>query len=163
MAQVRKELGFPPLVTPSSQLVGAQAVMNVLFGRYKMITNQTKDYVYGLYGKPPVPVDPEIQKLVLKGYPRGETPITSRAADLLEPELEKAKEATKDLAKSLEDVLIYALFPNTGLQFLKWKYGIEPLPDSVKPITLEEVQKEEERVQLAREGKLIRKEECPSA
>ncbi len=161
VARVRKELGSPPLVTPSSQLVGAQAVMNVLFGRYKMITNQTKDYVYGLYGKPPAPVDPEIQKIVLKGYPRGETPINCRAADLLEPELEKAKEDTKDIAKSLEDVLIYALFPTSGMQFLKWKYGVEPMPDSVKPITLEDVKKEEELVRLAREGKLIRKEDCP--
>jgi pyruvate carboxylase subunit B len=161
IAIVRKELGSPPLVTPSSQLVGAQAVMNVLFGRYKMITNQTKDYVYGLYGKPPVAIDQKIQKLALKGYPRGETPITCRAADLLKPELDKAREATQDVAKSIEDVLIYALFPNTGLSFLKWKYGMEPIPESVKPVSLEAVEEEENLVQLAREGKLIKKEDCP--
>jgi len=160
IAIVRKELGSPPLVTPSSQLVGAQAVMNVLFGRYKMITNQTKDYIYGLYGKPPVAIDSEIQKLALKGYPRGETPITCRAADLLEPELEKAREATRNVAKSIEDVLVYALFPNTGLSYLKWKYGLEPVPESVKAVLLEDVEKEEELVQLAREGKLIKKEDC---
>ena len=160
LPRVRKELGYPPLVTPTSQIVGIQAVQNVLFGRYKMISDQVKDYVYGLYGKPPAPVDPEVQKTVLAGYERGETPITCRAADLLEPELEKAREATKDVAKSIEDVLVYALFPNTGLSYLKWKYGLEPVPESVKPVSLEDVEKEEALVQLAREGKLIKKEDC---
>ncbi len=80
LPRVRKELGYPPLVTPTSQIVGIQAVQNVLFGRYKMISGQVKDYVYGLYGKPPAPIDPEVQKIVLKGYERGETPITCRAA-----------------------------------------------------------------------------------
>jgi len=129
--RVRKELGYPPLVTPTSQIVGVQAVQNVLAGRYKMVSRQVKDYAYGLYGRPPVPIDPEIQKLILKNYERGETPITSRAADALEPELEKAEEATKGIAKDIGDVLIYALFPNTGMQFLKWKYGLEtPPPES---------------------------------
>jgi len=77
LPRVRKELGYPPLVTPTSQIVGIQAVQNVLFGRYKVISAQVKDYVYGLYGRPPAAVDPEIQKIVLKGYERGETPITS--------------------------------------------------------------------------------------
>ena len=86
LPQVRKELGYPPLVTPTSQIVGIQAVQNVLFGRYKMISDQVKDYCYGLYGKPPVAIDPKVQKIVLKGYERGETPITCRAADILEPE-----------------------------------------------------------------------------
>jgi len=63
-------------------------VLNVLFGKYKMVTNEVKDLVYGLYGKTPTPVDPEVQKKVLKGYKRGETPVTGRAADYLEPELE---------------------------------------------------------------------------
>ena len=91
VAVTRKELGTPPLVTPTSQIVGVQAVLNVLFGKYKMVTNEVKDLVYGLYGKTPTPVDPEVQKKVLKGYKRGETPITGRAADYLEPELEKAR------------------------------------------------------------------------
>ena len=78
----RKELGTPPLVTPTSQIVGVQAVMNVLFGKYKMITNQVKDLVYGLYGKTPTPIDPEIQKIVLKNYKRGQTPVTGRAGRL---------------------------------------------------------------------------------
>ncbi|MFH1933245.1 MAG: pyruvate carboxylase subunit B, partial [Pseudomonadota bacterium] len=87
VAVARKELGTPPLVTPTSQIVGVQAVLNVLFGRYKMVTNEVKDLVYGLYGKTPTPVDPEVRKKVLKGYKRGDTPITGRAADYLEPEL----------------------------------------------------------------------------
>ena len=67
LPRVRKELGFPPLVTPTSQIVGAQAVQNVLFGRYKMVSGQVKDYVYGLYGRSPAPIDPKVQKIVLKG------------------------------------------------------------------------------------------------
>ncbi len=100
LPQTRKELGYPPLVTPTSQIVGIQAVMNVLMGRYKMISGEIKDYCYGLYGAPPAPIDKEIQKMCLKGYKRGETPMTNRAADALEPEMEKAREATKDIAKN---------------------------------------------------------------
>jgi len=133
LPRVREELGSPPLVTPSSQIVGIQAVQNVLFERYEMISNQVKDLCYGLYGVTPAPIDPEIKKLCLKGYERGETPITSRAADILPPELEKAREAMKGLAKDIKDVLIYALFPTTGERFLKWKYGLEPIPDECKP------------------------------
>ena len=123
--RTRKDMGYPPLVTPTSQIVGVQAVLNVLFGRYKMITQQVKDYFYGLYGRPPAPVNPEVQKLALKGYPRGETPIDCRAADVLEPEMEKAREATRGIARSRGDVLIYALYPQPGLEFLKRKYGLE--------------------------------------
>ena len=146
----RRELGTPPLVTPTSQIVGVQAVLNVLLGKYKMITNQVKDLVYGLYGKTPTPVDPEVQKKVLKGYKRGETPITGRAADFIEPELEKDREKIGDLAKTEEDLLTYALYPTTGEQFLKWKYGLEEKPDSVKPKTLEDVKKEDELIEKAR-------------
>jgi len=154
LPRVRKELGYPPLVTPTSQIVGIQAVQNVLFGRYKMISGQVKDYVYGLYGKPPAPIDPEVQKIVLKGYERGETPITCRAADMLEPELDKAKEATKDIAKDIGDVLIYALYPTTGMRFLRWKYGLETPPPEVKPKTMEDVKREDELIAKAKEGKL---------
>ena len=132
LPRTRKELGFPPLVTPTSQIVGSQAVSNVLFGRYKMISKEVKDYVFGLYGHAPAPIDPEVQKIVLKGYERGETPITCRAADLLEPEMEKAWEASKGIARNVQDVLIYALFPTTGLRFLKWKYGLEAPPAETK-------------------------------
>ncbi|MFH1003309.1 MAG: pyruvate carboxylase subunit B, partial [Chloroflexota bacterium] len=123
--RVRRELGYPPLVTPTSQIVGTQAVQNVLLGRYQLISTQVKDYVSGLYGKPPAPIDPEIQRTVLKGYERGETPITGRAADVLEPELERAFEATKGIARDIGDVLTYALYPTTGLRFLRGKYGLE--------------------------------------
>jgi pyruvate carboxylase subunit B len=146
----RKELGTPPLVTPTSQIVGVQAVLNVLLGKYKMVTNQVKDLVYGLYGKTPTPVDPEVQKIVLKGYKRGETPITGRAADYLEPELEENRKKIGDLAKTDEDLLTYSLYPTTGEQFLKWKYGIEEKPDSVKPKTLEDIKKEDEAVARAK-------------
>jgi pyruvate/oxaloacetate carboxyltransferase len=123
--------------------VGVQAVLNVLFGKYKMITNEVKDLVYGLYGKTPTPVDPEVQKKVLKGYKRGETPITGRPADYLEPELEKAKQKIGNLAKDDFDLLVYALYPTTGEQFLKWKYGLEEKPAPVEGNTLEDTRKED--------------------
>jgi pyruvate carboxylase subunit B len=159
LPRTRKDLGYPPLVTPSSQIVGVQAVQNVLFGRYKMISGQVKDYFYGLYGRPPAPVDPEVQKLALKGYEKGEKPIKVRAADTLEPEMKKAKEATKDIAKDIGDVLIYALYPQTGMRFLKWKYGLEPVPDDVKPKTIEQVKKEADLIAKAKAGKLVEKVE----
>jgi len=158
LPRVRKELGYPPLVTPTSQIVGIQAVQNVLFGRYKMISGQVKDYVYGLYGKPPAPVDPKVQKIVLNGYERGETPITCRAADVLEPELDKAKEATRDIAQDIGDVLIYALYPTTGMRFLRWKYGLETPPPEVKPKTMEDVRRENELIAKAKAGKLAEAE-----
>lgn len=123
--RTRADMGYPPLVTPTSQIVGVQAVLNVLFGRYKVITQQVKDYFYGLYGRPPAPVNPEVQRLALKGYPRGEEPIECRAADVLEPEMDKAREATRGLARNRGDVLIYALYPQVGLDFLRKKYGME--------------------------------------
>jgi pyruvate carboxylase subunit B len=155
LPNTRKDLGYPPLVTPTSQIVGVQAVLNVLFGRYKWIAEETKAYVYGLYGRPPVPISEEIQKIILKGYKRGETPITCRPADVLEPELEKAKEATKGIAKNIQDVLIYALYPTTGMQFLKWKYGLEPMPDKLKPKTMEDIKREDELIEKAKRGELV--------
>lgn len=122
--KTRMELGFPPLVTPTSQIVGVQAVFNVLRGRYKMISNEVKDYFYGLYGRPPAPVDPEIQKKALKGYERGEIPIDARPGDILEPELPKARDALKGISEDIGDILIYALYPMTGTEFLKKKHGI---------------------------------------
>jgi pyruvate/oxaloacetate carboxyltransferase len=145
----RKELGTPPLVTPTSQIVGVQAVLNVLFGKYKMVTNEVKDLAFGLYGKTPTPVDSAVQRKILKSYKRGETPITGRAADHLEPELEKAREKIGDLAKDDYDLLIYTLYPTTGEQFLKWKYGLEPKPPELKPKTLEDIRKEDEAMAAA--------------
>ena len=150
LPQTRKDLGYPPLVTPTSQIVGVQAVLNVLFGRYKMVSMETQDYVYGLYGRSPVPISDEIKKLVLKGYKRGKEPISCRPADLIEPEMERVKEQTTGLAKDLCDTLVCALFPQTGTQFLKWKYGLEPMPEKVKPKTLEDIKKEDEALAKAK-------------
>lgn len=157
LPRTRKELGYPPLVTPTSQIVGIQAVQNVLFGRYNLVSGEVKALAYGLYGKTPAPMDPEVQKKILKGYERGEEPITCRAADILEPELEKAREATKGLAKNIGDVLIYAIYPTTGLRFLKWKYGVEPVPEEVKPITLEQIKLEDEVIDRIKKKKLWQK------
>ena len=123
--RTRAELGYPPLVTPTSQIVGVQAVSNVLFGRYKMVSQEVKDYVYGLYGRPPSAVDPEISRQVLKGYPRGEEPIVSRPGDVLELEMEGAREAVKDISDKNEDALTYVLYPTTGLHYLRVKHGLE--------------------------------------
>jgi pyruvate carboxylase subunit B len=154
LPKVRKELGYPPLVTPTSQIVGIQAVQNVLFGRYKVISTQVKDYVYGLYGRPPAKVDSEVQKMVLKGYERGETPITDRPGDILEPEMDKAFAESKDIAKDIGDVLIYALYPTTGMRFLKWKYGQETPPPETKAKTLEDIKREDELIAKAKAGAL---------
>lgn len=163
LPRVRKELGQVPLVTPTSQIVGIQTVNNVLFDdekeRYKMITDQVKDLCYGLYGKTAIPIDPEVQKKALKGYSRGETPITCRPAEVLEPELPKAEADVKGLAVDLDDVLIYALYPVTGKKFLKWKYGKEEPPAEVKAKTLEDVKAEDELIRKAKQGLLVEKPE----
>ncbi len=140
--RVREDLGFPPLVTPMSQMVGTQSVTNVLFGRYKMMSGQLKDYLYGLYGQPPSPPDPELVKRALKDYERGQGPITDRPADLLDPEMDQAREAVKDISTDIDDVLIYALYPTTGMKFLRIKHGLDPVPDEMKPRTLEQVKQE---------------------
>ncbi len=159
LPRVRKELGQVPLVTPTSQIVGTQTVNNVLFDkgdeRYKMVTAQVKDLCYGLYGKTSIPIDPKIQKQVLKGYEKGETPITCRPAETLEPELEKAKEKIGDLAVDADDLLVYALFPVTGTKYLRRKYGKEEVPDELKPITLEDIEREAEFVRKAKAGELV--------
>jgi oxaloacetate decarboxylase alpha subunit/pyruvate carboxylase subunit B len=127
--------------------------------RYKMITGQVKDLCFGLYGKTAVPIDAEVQKKALKGYQRGEEPITCRPAEVLAPELEQAGNDTEGLAQDLDDVLIYALYPVTGKRFLKWKYGKEDPPAEVKARTLEQIKEEEELVKLAKLGKLVKKTE----
>jgi pyruvate carboxylase subunit B len=166
LPRVRKELGQVPLVTPTSQIVGIQTVNNVLFDtedeRYKMITAQVKDLCYGLYGETPAPIDPEVQKKALKGYERGEEPIKVRPADVLEPELHKAKALAGDLAKDIDDELIVALYPTTGVRFLKWKYGKEEIPDEVKAKTLEQAKEEARLIAMAKAGKLVEKVEKPA-
>ncbi len=159
LPRVRKELGQIPLVTPTSQIVGIQTVNNVLFDtpeeRYKMVTAQVKDLCYGLYGKTSIPIDKKVQKKALKGYERGEEPITCRPAQVLEPELEKARKEIGDLAVDDEDLILYALFPVTGKKFLMQKYGKEKVPESVKPITLEDVAKQNKMIEKARKGELV--------
>ena len=161
LPRVRRELGQVPLVTPTSQIVGIQTVNNVLFDtpqeRYRMITAQVKDLCYGLYGQTPVPIDPELRKKALQDYPRGSEPYSGRPADILEPELEQAREETKGLARDIDDVLIYALYPTTGKKFLRWKYGFEEMPEEVKPRTMEDVRKEQKLVEKARRGELVEK------
>ena len=155
--RTRRDMGFPPLVTPTSQIVGVQAVNNVLFGRYKMVTGQVKDYAYGLYGKPPRPMSADLVALALKDYPKGQTPITVRPGDVLAPEMEKAKAEVKDIAKDIGDVLTFALYPTTGLRFLRWKYGKEEIPAEVRGKTLEDIKREDELIAKAKAGRLVEK------
>ena len=115
---VRKDLGEPPLVTPSSQIVGTQAVLNVLQGeRYKMITKETKKVLHGDFGRTVKPFNPEIQKKAIGD----EKPITCRPADLLEPALDKYREEVKDYMQQEEDILSYALFPQVAMDFFKYR------------------------------------------
>ena len=130
VVQTRKDMGYPPLVTPVSQIVGAQAVLNVLFGRYERVSNQLKDLVLGLYGRTPVPIDPELTKKILKNHKRGQEPIKGRPADYLEPEIEAAKKPIGDLGRTDEDVLAYILYPATMEKFLQAKYGKDSSPNA---------------------------------
>lgn len=129
--RVRAELGYPPLVTPTSQIVGIQAVLNVLTGtRYKMVPQEVKDYVRGFYGRPPGPVDPDVKKLIIGD----EEVITCRPADLLENKFEKLKEEIKDLAESEEDYITYALFPTVARKFFEYRKKLrsgEVMPSQV--------------------------------
>ena len=121
--RVRKDFGYPPLVTPTSQIVGTQAVMNVLTGeRYKMVTKESKGLLKGEYGQVPGEVNEEVRKKAIGD----EEVITCRPADLLEPELEKYRAEAGDLAKCDEDVLSYALFPQVASKFLEKRNNPEP-------------------------------------
>jgi len=112
--RVREDMGYPPLVTPSSQIVGTQAVLNVLNGeRYKTVTKEIKGIVAGEYGKTPAPISDEIKKKILGD----QEPITCRPADLIEPEIEKIRSEIKEYIKQDEDVLTYALFPKQAIEF----------------------------------------------
>ena len=116
--RVRKDLGEPPLVTPSSQIVGTQAVMNVLMGeRYKVSTGQTKDLCRGMYGQTVKPMNPEVVAKIIPG----ETPITDRPADHLKPQLPGYREEIKQWIQQDEDVLSYALFPQVAMDFFKYR------------------------------------------
>jgi pyruvate/oxaloacetate carboxyltransferase len=116
--RVRADLGYPPLVTPSSQIVGTQATLNVITGeRYSMIPNEVKQYIRGYYGRPPAEIDPEIKKKAIGD----EEPLKCRPADILEPELPAAREALKDIPHVPRDFVSYALYPQYALDFLKRK------------------------------------------
>lgn len=118
--KVRREMGYPPLVTPTSQIVGTQATLNVLVGkRWHMVPNEVKMYFLGYYGKPPAPVDPEVAKKVIGE----EKPITCRPGEILPPGLEEARKAVEPWILQPEDVLSYALFPNVAKDFLMRKFA----------------------------------------
>ncbi len=122
--RVREEMGYPPLVTPTSQIVGTQAVLNVLTGeRYKMIPGEVRSYVQGLYGKPPAPINQTIKAKILGERPEYDV----RPADLLEPGMEKARQNAGKLANSEEDYLSYALFFEIAQKFFEYRAGI-PTP-----------------------------------
>ncbi len=118
----RKDMGYPPLVTPISQIVGSQAVSNVIFGKYKIISEQMQNYILGEYGKPPSPINPDIIEMV--------TPKSKN--DPSDEGLENAKNSISEISKNIQDVLTYALFPNTGMKFLRIKYGLEQVPENMK-------------------------------
>ncbi len=128
--RVRKDFGYPPLVTPSSQIVGTQATLNVITGkRYMMIPKESKNVLKGMYGRSVAPFNPEVQKKALKN----EEPVTCRPADLLPPEMEKLTAELGDKAKSVEDVLSYALFPDVALQFFAEREAGEFKPEDKLP------------------------------
>ena len=124
--RVRKDSGYPPLVTPTSQIVGTQAVFNVIMGeRYKTVTKEFKGLVKGEYGKTPVDIDPEFQKKIIGA----EEPITCRPADLIKPELEEMKKECAEWTEQEEDVLTYAMFPKVAPKFFEQRrnklYGVD--------------------------------------
>ncbi len=136
--KVREDLGYPPLVTPTSQIVGVQAVMNVLAGeRYKVVPKEVKDYVRGLYGRPPAP----IREAVIKKILGDEKPLKGRPADRLEPGMSIArKELLKELVENEEDYISYAIFPEVALKFFQWRKN--PTPSKEPMLTVKEAKPE---------------------
>ncbi len=134
--RVRADAGYPPLVTPTSQIVGTQAVFNVIFGRYQNVSKEFRGLVKGEYGKTPVEIDPEFRKQILGD----DEPITCRPADLIEPELETLREKVKQYEEQPEDVLSYALFEQVATKFFQnrqaKKYGVDAAhaADGVHPV-----------------------------
>jgi oxaloacetate decarboxylase alpha subunit len=141
LPRVREDLGYPPLVTPTSQIVGVQAVLNVLSGeRYKMVTEETRNYVKGLYGKSPAPIAASIRSKILGN----EKAITCRPADMLEPALPQATHnVDPDLIKNEEDIISYCLFPGPAVEFFKWRnMPMEERPSSPADLELKKTEKE---------------------
>lgn len=138
VSRVRKDLGYPPLVTPTSQIVGTQAVMNVITGeRYKVVPQEVKNYVKGMYGRSPAPIDPKFIKQILGN----EKPIDHRPADDLKPMLPTATKnvANPELIESEEDILSYCIFPEVSMEYFKWR----ALPEDQRPKTPADIELEE--------------------
>ncbi len=128
--RVRKDMGYPPLVTPTSQIVGTQATLNVMTGeRYKVITNETKNYFLGLYGRPPGPLDPDVATRAMGD----EEPVKGRPADRLEPELERITQELSGVVTSPEDQLSFALFPAIAREFFDQRARGELKPEQLEP------------------------------
>ncbi|MHB8780226.1 MAG: pyruvate/oxaloacetate carboxyltransferase [Candidatus Geothermincolia bacterium] len=144
--RVRQDMGYPPLVTPTSQLVGTQAVFNVLMGeRYKIIPREIENYVRGYYGRTPAPLSDELMAKVLKG----EKPIDVRPADLLEPEIPRAKrELAPELVQKEEDYISYAIFPDLSLEFFRWRKNPVAKPDDAP---LKQMEQRETKLRELRE------------
>ncbi|MEE8398548.1 MAG: pyruvate carboxylase subunit B [Desulfobacterales bacterium] len=159
LAKVREDFGQIPLDTPSYQIIGTQAVNNVVFDdkqeRYKMMTDQAKDLCYGLYGQTPAPIDPDVRKKALAGYPKGEKPLTGRPAKGLDPVLDEARKEVADLATGPEDEILYAMFPESGKQFLEWKYGKTDPPAASTPKTMDDARAEREMIARIKAGESI--------
>ncbi len=148
--KVRAEVGFPPLITPLSQIIGSQAILNVLTGkRWSVVPDEMKSYVKGLYGRPPGPMAEDIQKKVLED----EKPVDCRPADLLEDSYDVAAQEIGDLAASSEDVLSYCLFPQTARSFLESKRGIR---ESTFPLLESEEEHKEPEMDLERIREVIK-------
>ena len=170
LPRTRKDMGYPPLVTPTSQIVGVQAVLNVLAGkRYEMVTQETRDYVKGLYGRSPAPIDAKLAKSILNG----EKPVTCRPADLLKPGLaDAASQIDSKLLEKEEDILSYCLFPEVALGYFKWRAkpadqrdpipadlegaGVQKKPDAAAPAAeVVEQKPTDETLKYAEIGKLV--------
>ncbi|MBS3782057.1 MAG: pyruvate carboxylase subunit B [Candidatus Thermoplasmatota archaeon] len=156
--RVREDFGYPPLVTPSSQIVGVQAVMNVKFGRYEKITNDTKEYFRGMYGRPPGEISNEMYEKIL-GPDWEEEVIDERPASLLEPQFKKNKDLLEDkgLLNKPEDVLTYTIYPDIGLKFLKGEVEAEFYSEDLpleKPGEEKEEQKTARQISYPWKGKV---------
>jgi oxaloacetate decarboxylase alpha subunit len=141
--RVRAELGYPPLVTPSSQIVGTQATLNVVLGeRYKIIPDEVRQYIRGYYGRPPAPIDPDVRRMAIGD----EKPIDCRPADMIPPAMPKAREETSHLTQDEEDVISYALFPQVAGPFLERRArggnGREPVVAAIAGLLLKQLEEQ---------------------
>jgi oxaloacetate decarboxylase alpha subunit len=145
LPRVRADLGYPPLVTPTSQIVGVQAVMNILAGeRYALVPQETKNYVKGLYGRSPAPINYQIRRKILGK----EKPVTCRPADLMEPMLPKATDGIESgMIKSEEDIISYCLFPEPALEYFRWRN----LPPEKRPPSPADEDREKEKTAKAQQ------------